>query len=53
MNPKDRIFLTELAATLVRLGYDNETTASFITPSSTDAQCPALNGAVDLGKGAM
>lgn len=41
------------AATLVRLGYNNETTASFVAPSTSDSQCPALNGAVNLGKGAM
>lgn len=41
------------AATLVRLGYNSQTSASFVAPSTSDAQCPALNGAVDLGKGAM
>jgi len=47
------LYKNTTAATLVRLGFNNETKASFIAPSSSDAQCPALNGAVDLGKGAM
>lgn len=38
---------------LVRLGYGNETSASFVAPGTTDAQCPVLNRAVDFGKGAM
>lgn len=41
------------ASTLVRLGFNNETSASFVAPSTTDAKCSALNGAVDFGKGAM
>jgi carboxylesterase type B len=45
--------LTSLAANLVRLGYNNKTTASFVAPSAFDAQCPSLNGDVNLGKGAM
>jgi hypothetical protein len=42
-----------LAATLIRLAFGNETTASFVDPSSSDAECAALGGASDLGKGAM
>lgn len=41
------------ASTLVRLGFNNETSASFVAPSTSDVECPALHGAVDLGKGAM
>ncbi|KAE9367006.1 cholinesterase [Stipitochalara longipes BDJ] len=41
------------ASTLVRLGYNGQTSASFVAPSTSDAQCPSLHGAVDLGKGAM
>lgn len=39
--------------TLVRLGYNNEFEPSFVPPSTSDAECPVLGGAVVLGKGAM
>ncbi|KAL3425258.1 carboxylesterase [Phlyctema vagabunda] len=38
---------------LIRLGFENQTSASFVSPASSDLQCPALNGSPDLGKGAM
>ncbi|CZR68503.1 related to triacylglycerol lipase V precursor [Phialocephala subalpina] len=41
------------ASTLVRLGYNDEVEPKFVPPSTSDAQCPVLGGAVDLGKGAM
>lgn len=39
--------------TLVQLGYNNQTIASFGFPSEFDLLCPLLGGATDLGKGAM
>lgn len=47
------LYSNSTAKTLVRLAYGNETSASFVAPAMSDALCHALNGAVDLGKGAM
>lgn len=41
------------AETLVRLGYNNETTASFVSPQVYDSRCPSLNGKVSDGVGAF
>lgn len=41
------------SGTLVRLGYNNETTASLISPQEYDSECAALNGKVSDGVGAF
>lgn len=39
--------------TLVRLGYNQDPSASFVMPSSFDEPCAALHGAVDGAQGAF
>ncbi|KAH8819132.1 Alpha/Beta hydrolase protein [Xylogone sp. PMI_703] len=46
-------YKTDASATLVRLGYDNQTKASFVAPSVYDGPCAAFNGDTSLGMGAM
>ncbi|RFU30289.1 hypothetical protein B7463_g6057, partial [Scytalidium lignicola] len=41
------------AATLVRVGYNNETTASFVSPAVFDGPCVGFDGDTSLGMGAM
>jgi hypothetical protein len=42
------MLISRTAKSIVRLGYQNETTASYIWPQDTDALCPILNCATQI-----
>lgn len=52
-NGGDTNLVSFLGSTLIRLGYNNQTTASFVSPSVYDGPCAAFNGDTSLGMGAM